>query len=86
MVSRKVPDWPFKCPKEGWYLSKVEAIWEDDVTRVPGEFTVPILIYGTCKQHGTVWLSDTKAYEASIWREHHESDSASDHVPGSVTS
>ena len=66
------PKWPFRCPRDGWYLSTVDAIWTEDI-QVPtvdsaGE-RVPILVYGTCKKHGLVWLSDMRAYEPELWKE-----------------
>lgn len=72
----KTPDWPFKCPKEGWYLSKVEAIWPEDCdlsyVDCDCDPAIPLLVYGTCKQHGLVWLSNMEAYEPKLWKEKYE--------------
>ena len=65
----RLPKWPFRCPREGWYLKKVEAVFATDLD-VPLEDTspgLPLLIYGLCKQHGRVWLSDMAAYDPEIW-------------------
>jgi hypothetical protein len=66
------PRWPFRCPREGWYLSTVDAIFTEDVgVSLVDTATerAPLLVYGTCKQHGRVWLSSPSAYEPDLWRE-----------------
>lgn len=68
----KTPDWPFRCPKEGWYLSKVEAIFPADIGLSHEDCNcdqlLPLVVYGECKQHGRVWLSDPAAYTATLWK------------------
>lgn len=65
-----VPVWPFRCPKEGWYLSKVDAIFTKDLglsLEDSGDPRIPLLIHGECKQHGRAWLTDPKYYKLEIW-------------------
>lgn len=67
---RTVPNWPFRCPQEGWYLSKVDAIFAKDLDLSyadSGDPRVPLLIYGDCKRHGRRWLTDTKYYQPEVW-------------------
>jgi hypothetical protein len=73
----KPPEWPYRCPREGKYLSNVDAIWCSDIHEEPMEPDgidpdMPILVYGTCKTHGRVWLSDPVAYQPHLWRQKHE--------------
>lgn len=56
----KPPDWPFRCPIEGWYLSNVEAVFEEDLGLV-------IEVRGRCKQHEYVTVTDPRAYAPDLW-------------------
>jgi len=71
--ANKPPRWPFRCPREGWYLSTVDAIFTRDIDLSfvddSGDPDMPLLVYGTCKQHGRVWLSNMSAYDPDLWRE-----------------
>ena len=58
----KPPDWPFRCPAEGWYLSEVDAVFSDTGT-------VPQAVYGTCKRHGKVLVTTPEAYAPDLWME-----------------
>jgi hypothetical protein len=71
----KPPTWPFKCPRgHGWYLSDVQAIFPEDcnLENCGCDPATPLLVYGTCKQHGRVWLGDKASYEPEIWRKDYE--------------
>jgi hypothetical protein len=59
----KPPDWPFRCPIEGWYLSNVEAL---SFTRV-SKYWIPDKVVGMCKQHGQVTVKDARAYSPTLW-------------------
>jgi len=54
------PEWPFRCPGEGWYLSNVEAEFGD-----LGSF--PVRVTGDCKRHGRVTVTDSRAYAPYLW-------------------
>lgn len=62
-----VPNYPFRCPGEGWYLRKVQAIFARDLDLVDSEPELPLLVYGSCKKHGWVWLTDMKYYTKELW-------------------
>jgi hypothetical protein len=58
----KPPEWPFRCPIEGWYLSSVAALYDSDES---GD--IPGAVVGHCKQHGTVTVTDPRAYAPDLW-------------------
>lgn len=69
------PKWPFRCPRDGWYLTDVGAIFSEEVqhqVRDTGDPHMPLLVYGTCKRHGRVWLSSLSAYDPEVWRKEYE--------------
>lgn len=71
----KPPEWPYRCPRDGKYLSNVDAIFVDEINssiRDREDPDVPVLVYGTCKLHGRVWLSDHASYQPHLWRRKHE--------------
>jgi hypothetical protein len=51
----------------------VDAIFTRDIDLSfvddSGDPDMPLLVYGTCKQHGRVWLSNMSAYDPDLWRE-----------------
>lgn len=55
------PEWPFRCPGEGWYLSKVEAELD--------EIGVVVRVTGECKSHGRVTTVDPRSYAPHLWKE-----------------
>ena len=63
MAVNQPPDWPFRCPVEGWYLSNVEAT---SLTQV-SSYLIPDRVVGTCKQHGSVTVTDPRAYSPTLW-------------------
>lgn len=58
------PEWPFRCPGEGWYLSRVAAEIDED--------GILVRVTGYCKRHELVTVTDPRAYAKHLWEENDE--------------